>query len=938
MEVESRESLLQRNRDLQERLEEAEETLQALRSGEVDALVVSGPQGDSVYTLFGADEAYRTIVQGMAEGALTLTIDGLILFSNEQFATLLRIPLQRVIGSRLQDFVATEDADAVSALLNRRAGRKAEVNLRQGGSSTVPVYLSVDNLVLDGVECLCVIVTDLSERKRNDQIVAAEKLARSILEQAAEAILVVEPDGRISRASRVAESLAGTPVLQQSFDEVFRISSDSGQALRFDDILTMAKRQQSFRDLETSATMANGRKVELLLSAAILSGPDSELLGCVVNLTDITERKRREQQLRFQADILETTAEAVVAIDRRQRVSFWNSGAEQLYGVSRENAVGRRLTDLYQYVWLNPDDERRSASALATQGMWSGENIHIRNDGRSIFVSSMVNVIREEHGGGMFAVIRDITESKKAEAVLRESEARERSRAAELQGIMEAVPAAVSIARDSECRSITGNHMAYKLLRIPYGANYSSTAPEAGPRPFREMKDGRELLPEELPMQMAARTGTPVHDFEFDLAFEDGTVFSWIGNAVPLFDEAGQSCGAVGAFVDITERKRAEERLRHTQKLESIGLLAGGIAHDFNNLLVGVIGNASLAQDVLEPGSPAADLIKDVIETGEQLANLTRQMLAYAGKGRFVVELVNLSDLIPKVSGLIRPSISKKTVLKFDLAKNLPAIEADRSQLQQIFMNLVLNAAEAIGQNPGLIVVRDGVREIDQRYIAAHPEAVELRPGTYVFLEVSDTGSGMDRATQSKVFDPFFTTKFLGRGLGLAAVQGIVHAHKGAISVKSALGRGSCFTVLLPAAQGKPASGKTRDNAVLPQGTGTVLVVDDEVSVRKMVRQTLTRYGYEVLLASSGPDAIDILKRHPGDLALVILDLSMPGMNGQEVLPEIRKIRPGVKVIISSGYNETETMALFHDQRVSGFIQKPYTASRLTERVKSTLS
>ena len=220
MAPETREDLLARIGALQERLEEAEETLRALRSGEVDAVVTLGPEGDQVYTLKGADEAYRTMVQGMAEGALTLTAEGLILFSNEQFATLVGTPLERVIGARIQDFSAAEDAGEILALLRGGQARKAEVRLRTAGAESVPVYLSLDKLAVAGAESLCLIVTDLSEQKRNEEIVAAEKLARSILEQAAEAILVVDPDGRISRASRAAEQLAGAPVVQRHFDEV----------------------------------------------------------------------------------------------------------------------------------------------------------------------------------------------------------------------------------------------------------------------------------------------------------------------------------------------------------------------------------------------------------------------------------------------------------------------------------------------------------------------------------------------------------------------------------------------------------------------------------------------------------------------------------------------------------------------------------------------
>jgi PAS domain S-box-containing protein len=932
------EDLLRLNRELQERLDEAEETLRALRSGEVDAIVAAGPEGDRVYTLKGADEAYRVMVQGMAEGALTLTLDGLILFSNEQFANMLQVPLERVIGSRVQDLVAPEDALVLSALLSGANGRKAEMRLRTGGVALTPVYLSMDNLILDGAECICLMVTDLTEPKRNQEIAAAEKLARSILEQAADAMLVVDPDGRIGRASRAADFLAGVSVVHRRFDEVFQIRLDAGESYPFREILSRVKQSGAFNSIEATALTSAGRKIELLLSAALLSGPDAGILGCVVTLTDISERTRREREMKFQADIIETTTEAVVAIDPSRRVTFWNSGAERLYGVVRKEAVGKPLESLYQYLWLNPGDEHQFRAAFDKQGMWSGDNIHIRRDGTRIFVSSTVNRIGPEHGGGMLAVIRDITENKQAEAILRESEARERGRVAEMQAIMQAVPVAVFITHDSECRDMRGNRMGCELLRLPFDSNVSMTAPPGEkPGQFRAVRNGKEIPSHELPLQFAARTGQSVNDYEFDLVFDDGPATTCLGNAEPLFDEAGQPRGAVGAFVDITGRKRDEERLRQTQKLESIGLLAGGIAHDFNNLLVGVIGNAGLALDMLQPGDEAVEFIEGVIRAGEQLATLTRQMLAYSGKGRFFLKRLNLSHLIPEMSRLVQPSIPKKIALDFELAPDLPPVEADPSHMQQIFMNLVLNAAEAIGSNSGRISIKTGVQAVDQQYIRQNPEAADLQPGDYVYLEVRDTGSGMEPATMKKIFEPFFSTKFIGRGLGLAAVSGIVRVHKGAIQVTSALNKGTCFTVLLPATQGATPQEEVAEKPLPFHATGTVLVVDDEKVVRETARKALTRHGLDVLVANNAIEAIDILKRHSGEISLVVLDLSMPGMSGEEALPELRKIRPGIKVVISSGYNEAETMTLFKGQRVSGFIQKPYTPTTLAEKVKSTL-
>ena len=313
-------------------------------------------------------------------------------------------------------------------------------------------------------------------------------------------------------------------------------------------------------------------------------------------------------------------------------------------------------------------------------------------------------------------------------------------------------------------------------------------------------------------------------------------------------------------------------------------------------------------------------------------------MLAYSGKGRFVVERLDLSGLVPEMCELARVSMSKKIALGLALQRDLPAVEADRGQIQQIVMNLVLNAAEAIGDRGGTISVSTGVQDVEPRDLLRHPEAGELRIGKYVRFEVRDDGCGMDAATKARIFDPFFSTKFTGRGLGLAAVAGIVRGHQGAIVVNSVPGQGSCFAVLLPAARCTAAAAPPVSAAAGElRGSGTVLVVDDEPVVRTMAKKALELYGYEVLVAEGGPAAIDIANRHAGEIAAVVLDLSMPGMGGEETLPELRKIRPAARVVISSGYSEAEAMRFFHDQQVSGFIQKPYTPAGLARRLKAAI-
>jgi CheY-like chemotaxis protein len=312
-------------------------------------------------------------------------------------------------------------------------------------------------------------------------------------------------------------------------------------------------------------------------------------------------------------------------------------------------------------------------------------------------------------------------------------------------------------------------------------------------------------------------------------------------------------------------------------------------------------------------------------------------MLAYAGKGRFVLQPVDLSDVIRETGALIRGSISKKISVDLQLGA-VPPVESDPSQMQQVLMNLVLNAAEAIGGSAGVISIATGQADVN----AASARSLEgwtIEPGRYVFLEVRDTGCGMDAATKSRIFDPFFTTKFLGRGLGLAATAGIVRAQHGAIEVTTAPGAGSTFRVLfpaMPAGVAAPPPAPRKEEHL--KGAGTVLIVDDEEVVREAARCCLERQGYEVLVAGSGPAAVDALRRNRSRIRLVILDSSMPGMDGEETLPHLREIEPDLPVLLSSGHSKAEALKPFQGLSVSGFVQKPYRMDQLARAVKSVLA
>ncbi len=385
------------------------------------------------------------------------------------------------------------------------------------------------------------------------------------------------------------------------------------------------------------------------------------------------------------------------------------------------------------------------------------------------------------------------------------------------------------------------------------------------------------------------------------------------------------------------ERRHLEEQLRHAQKLESLGLLAGGVAHDFNNLLTGILGNASLLLDLLESNAGVRGMLNDIIRASERAADLTRQLLAYAGKGKFVVGPVEVSQLVRDISELLRSSVPRTVELLLQLHPDLPPIEGDSSQVQQLVMNLILNAVEATGERPGVVRVITGLREVrpGERLNRFRPDPPP--PGSYVMVKVMDDGCGMSDAVVSQIFDPFFTTKFTGRGLGLAAALGIVRGHKGAIEVETAEGTGSTFTVLLPPA-GAAYETARHEPAVLHQETlhtaGTVLIIDDEDVVRRAARATLEHFGYTVFEANDGRDGTDLFSRLHDRISAVLLDMTMPHMDGYEVWRYIRRVRPDMPVVMSSGFERSDALKQFPDATDVHFIQKPYTASSLLRTIR----
>jgi signal transduction histidine kinase/ActR/RegA family two-component response regulator len=398
------------------------------------------------------------------------------------------------------------------------------------------------------------------------------------------------------------------------------------------------------------------------------------------------------------------------------------------------------------------------------------------------------------------------------------------------------------------------------------------------------------------------------------------------GKVIPVMVSAqGSPDSFILLALNLSERRELESRLLRAQKLESLGLIGGGVAHDFNNLLATIMGNASMSLEALSRDHPAYRPLSEVLVATRRATDLTQQMLAYCGRAQVQVEPMDLSALVREIGSLLETTISKKISLRFDLAIGLPCIDADAGQIQQVVMNLVINASDAIGENPGEIVVTTGV-----------VDSADM--GRCVCFEVRDTGCGMSEEIQAQVFNPFFTTKAEGRGLGLSAVQGIVRNHRGVLKVESEPGRGTMFQVLFPASASRL---KVRSRAPEPRaevrGSETVLVADDDESIRRMTRAALERFGYRVLLAANGEEAVDVFRKNKDDIAVVLLDWAMPVMNGDEALRSILAEDPSARVVLTSGYAETETLSRGDGSAMADFIQKPYTTTQLAEKLREAI-
>ena len=599
-----------------------------------------------------------------------------------------------------------------------------------------------------------------------------------------------------------------------------------------------------------------------------------------------------------------------------------NQAVLELAGYRADELIGKHVHDLA--LFEGDEAARVIMEEIRQSKVLRRETVIYTKIGTAIDVELLCH----EYAGNTRAIIqfnfRDISDRKAAEQAIRDSESR-------FQFFVDAVRDYALFTLDPDGRIFTWNSGAEHLLQYResdvLGRHFEILFTQ---------EDQRVGLPQ-AKLMIASSAGTSV-DNGWHVR-QDGSRIYVEGVLTAVYGAGGRLRGFTKLMQDVTMRRETEEALRRAAKLESIGVLAAGIAHDFNNLLVGVMGGISFAIDSLTAGHPAFPMLELAKVSSESAADLTRQLLAYAGKGRFIIRPTDLSKQVYDILDLVRTSVTPKVQLSLSLAERLPLIEADPSQIQQILMNLVINAQEAIGDREGFIAVSTGTVKLTSGEILANADLAGIEPRQYVYLQVSDTGIGMTLETRRKIFDPFFTTKFTGRGLGLAAVSGIVRAHKGAILVESAPGKGSTFRVVLPVTAASIASHQDKEaSAADLTGHGLILVVDDDIGVVQLASNVLETYGYRVLSSIDGREAVDAVRQHGKDISVVLLDMSMPVIGGDEAFRLMREIEPDIPVVFSSGYSDQITGTLLKNARKTAFLQKPYDMRTLAKTIKVMLT
>lgn len=836
-----------------------------------------------------------------------------------------------------EEWIHPDDRSSVLATVESisRTGQRGRGEFRTHPErGPIRHYRSIGEVVHRGGRAILVGTTqDITDQKLAEQALReSEARYRAIFDNAVEGFFQSTPDGRFLRLNQSLARIYGCESPEEAMDHYCDIANQL--------YVDPSRRQEFVREVEEHGAVSgfefeirrrDGSHAWISESARAVCDAGGSVLYYEGTVEDITERRRAEMALResqalYQA-LVDNLPVHLFCKDLEGRFTFANRHFSTLIRRPLNELLGRTDFDLCpaeQAEAYRREDRR----VIETRQPVQQERLVTDADGIERFIQVIKVPILDAHGevSGIQAVFWDITERKRAEEALRENEA--------FLQMSQRVGKVGSWSWNLRTHRVRWSENMYELYGLAPG-DFDGTLEGAV----------RNTHPDDLEVVRTAiqriiergETG----EVEFRVLRSDGRTAQLWGMGEIVRDESGAPVEVVGTVMDVTERRQAEAarreleaRLMHAQKLESLGVLAGGIAHDFNNLLTSVLGNAGLAARRIPPESPAHPLLEEIERAARRAAELTQQMLAYSGRGAFITQAFRLDHVVDEMTSLLTSVVSRKAEL--DLHLHPATIEGDAVQIRQIVMNLITNASDALGGECGRIGIRTGIRRVGPGEIRSPFLPEEPAPGDYAFVSVEDTGCGMTPETLVRIFDPFFTTKFTGRGLGLAAVLGIVKGHGGTILVETHPGRGTRFEVLLPACASPAEQIGREPEGALPAHRGTVLVAEDEHVVRTFIRETLVDAGYRVIEATDGREALEVYARRGGEVSLVLLDLTMPRMDGVEVLNELRRLETDVPVLMMSGYSESEVLGRSLRENANGFLQKPFSPAELLSRVCRT--
>jgi PAS domain S-box-containing protein len=623
------------------------------------------------------------------------------------------------------------------------------------------------------------------------------------------------------------------------------------------------------------------------------------------------------------ASVLEATSDLVAFADREGRLLYLNGAGRRMAGLNPNSELnGRTMADLHPSRIARDVLQKGISSALA-QGIWSGDTTLLHQDGREIPLSQVIAVHKNKTGEVDFlsTIARDITDRKRHEEELLRSQHNYETLVNTMDGVVWEADA-------QTLRFTFVSPQAERLLGYP--PERWTEAPLLWSE--RIVAEDREHV---VASYRAATKDKCDQDLLYRMTASDGREV-WVHDRVKVVMEKGQVTALRGVMVDVTQQKQLEEQFRQAQKMEAVGSLAGGVAHDFNNLLTVIMGYSDMLLGSLPPEDSTFGPIKEIQSAGLRASELTKQLLAFSRRQILRPTVLNLNTVVSGVQKMLNRLIGEHITQTCRLDPQLGLVKADLGQVEQVIVNLAVNARDAMPRGGHLTIEKSNV-ELEFSDSRRHPD---LQPGQYVMLAINDTGCGMDAETQSHIFEPFFTTKDVGQGtgLGLATVYGIIKHHGGHITVQSEPGRGSTFKAYLPRIkEARPAREADISKSPSPGGRETILLVEDDDHVRKLTAEALRGYGYNVLEAANGPEALKVWDQNEGSLNLLVTDVVMPHMNGRELSIRLKALHPGLKVLYISGYVHGKTLDLESLDKGMDFIQKPFTPDDIARCTRELL-